>query len=401
MPTTNRLHFTATMAQRDRSPPDPLAVHTESPPARHPRQGVYRSPVLPPDTEDAAPRRHSVDFVRFQRNIAARRDVLSTPQPFSNDSDDPYNSPDLDAALPPQPPSERSRLNSSRTPRYGTAPVHSSSSGSTPTSSAHVPADPYDDAAFDDDDPENTKSVLMLSCSILMITSVVFVIIVSGLTKIVRSRASKRFHVQSDWPDGGIIPDEYGCLAKDGVGKSFPISWHNVPSTATNLVVLFANPSTLAETNNDPVHWFVTDIPLEDAEGNKLTRLEANASADPTLMPNVAIQRPNVHFDTGLYYPPCPARSSKSLFVLHVYAIDKSAVIETHKDARQIMNRFAGVPSAKLSGKYGFSNRVIEIGPNKKGPHHVDSPLGDTAAADSLSTQNSDSHAKDSVHHLR
>ncbi len=143
-----------------------------------------------------------------------------------------------------------------------------------------------------------------------------------------------------------------------------------------SLVILFANPGAISEKGFDPVHWFVTDIPLRDKAGELVYQTPANASLDAMLMPQEAKQHQNVHSISGVYYPPCPTRNS-SLFVMHVYAVDASPVIGPYEDgfndARKIMNRFVGVPTAKFSGTYGTSHRDIQV-VGSPGTHGASAP---------------------------
>lgn len=200
----------------------------------------------------------------------------------------------------------------------------------------------------------------ILGCSATIMVFVVFVIVVSGITTILANRNYPHLEIFSDWTNRGYIPLKYGCQAPGGSGGiSFPLHWRNVPPQATNLAVLFAHPGAIAEEGRDPVHWFVTDIELNDA--NRDGFIAANASANPHLMPKGARMHPNMHSKEGLYWPPCNS-SKTGFFAIHVYAIDASPNIEDFKDAREIINRFVGVPVARLTGHY----RTRKSSPEKK-----------------------------------
>lgn len=207
---------------------------------------------------------------------------------------------------------------------------------------------------------EGMKDRYILGCSVLFMTSVVFVIVVSGMTTILANRNYPRLEVYSDWPNGGLIPLKYGCYAPDGNPVSIPLHWRNVPRQATNLAVLFAHPGAISKRGFDPVHWFVTDIPLSPDTGGSLP---ANASLNADLMPPGAKQHANSGSDQGTYWPPCVSNGT-SFFVVHVYAIDASPVIDDFGDAREIINRFVGVPVAKITGLYGRSKPLVI--PDKK-----------------------------------
>lgn len=198
---------------------------------------------------------------------------------------------------------------------------------------------------------ENTlRDRYILGCSILLVTSIVFVIIVSGMTTMLANSNFPQLQIYSDWQNGGIIPLKYGCDAPNGQPISFPLKWRNVPRASTNLVVLFANAGAMLDKGYDPVHWLITDIPLNSGTEYELL---PNASANPHLMPPGSRQIANAYSSTGIYWPPCTERNSTSLFVIHAYAIEASATIDNFRDAREVMNRFVGVPIAKLTGVYG------------------------------------------------
>ncbi len=376
VPNTNALlHESTATISRDvivsRPPPAPSAT-TAVRPTRAPLQGVLRQPSNLMNSET---RRGSVEYsassssarLRFDNSILQqpansnhllpRQTVLGrgngnasvglndVDAPFSDHLEPDYSTPEWTNATV----TERSRLtpnaSNSGAGYYQSLPSANTSNGS------NGGPEGYEDEAYDDDDPIYIKSVYMLSCSILFITSVVFVIVVSGLTTLYSRRNMPRFEIRSDWPRDGFIPDKYGCNAPGGMAMSIPIEWQNVPKKATNLVVLFANADSV------DVHWLVTDIPLEDTSGRHVFKLPANASENSALMPAQAKQRPNMHLKNGHYFPPCPKHNTTNMFVLHAYAIEAEARIGGIKEARQIMNGFVGVPSARYSGKYGGSSR--------------------------------------------
>lgn len=207
------------------------------------------------------------------------------------------------------------------------------------------------------DPSRNTaKDRYVLGCSIVLVATIVFIIIVSGITTMVENSNFPKLEVFSDWPDGGVIPLKYGCDSREGDPISFPLQWNNVPRPATNLVILFSNAGAMLRKGYDPVHWLVSGIPVN--EGNEFS-LPANSSANSTLMPFGAKQLPNSFSESGTYYPPCSFNRS-GLFVVHVYAIEAPAVISDFRDAREVMNRFVGVPVAKLTGRYGASTSPDE-----------------------------------------
>lgn len=194
--------------------------------------------------------------------------------------------------------------------------------------------------------------------TVFTVFSIVFVIIISGMTTLLANRNFPQLEIFSDFEHGGQIPLKYGCHAEDGNPISIPLRWQNIPRSASNLVVLFANPGAMLHKGYDPVHWFVTDIPLHEEDYS----LVPNASTNPQLLPPGAKQRANLHSKQGLYWPPC-AHNGTSLFVIHAYAIEASPIITSFRDAREVMNRFVGVPVARLAGYYG------DVPPNRQ--HHT------------------------------
>lgn len=366
---------TATVAARDVVVTRPTAAPPVVAPSRitrAPLPGVLRQPSNLMNNES---RRGSVEFtsggrLRFDSSILqstsagtsnsatilpSRQTLLNhVDATFVNDIEPDYSTPDWSNSAVV---TERSRLTPNSTVAStsggGASGYYQSLPSANTSNASNGGPEGYEDEAYDDDDPVYIKSVYMLSCSILFITSVVFVIIVSGLTTLYSRRNMPRFEIRSDWPRGGFIPDEYGCNAPGGAAISIPIEWQNVPKKANNLVVLFANADSV------DVHWLVTDIPLQDTSGRHVFKLPANASENSALMPSQARQRANKHLENGHYFPPCPKHNTTNMFVLHAYAIEASARIDATnvKEARQIMNGFVGVPSARFSGKYGGAFR--------------------------------------------
>ncbi|CAN8072199.1 unnamed protein product [Agarophyton chilense] len=187
----------------------------------------------------------------------------------------------------------------------------------------------------------------ILAFAVFVVTGIVFVIMTTGFTAMVANQNSARLQIYSAWPDGGVIPPEYGCLAPDGVPISIPLHWQDVPPEATNLVILFSHPGAFHIAEVDPVHWFVMGIPIGPGHSD---HIPPNASINPSLLPHGAIQRPNAYSHQGYYWPPCTNATGD--FTILAYAVEAPAVIEDLHDAREIMMRFDGVPFARLSGTY-------------------------------------------------
>lgn len=229
------------------------------------------------------------------------------------------------------------------------------------------------------------RNICLFLCSFLCILVVTFIVIIAGLTELHAQRDMLKLKIHAGWPDGGIIPLKYGCHAPNGNPQSFPLTWENVPPLAKSLVVLFANPSAIRTKRYDPVHWFVTDVPVT---GNGENSLPANASLDQSLLPAGTKQRTNAFDKTGLYHPPC-AKNGTSFYVIHVYAVEASPVIEDFRDAREIIMRFVGVPYARITGVYGKSSGIIV-------PDNYGNLTNETNSHDS----HIDQHSQDDKHHL-
>lgn len=312
--------------------------------------------VPPPQLPPANANSSSISLLKRQPVLSATSGrgsgsamstVIEEPV-FSDDLDGDYATPPWDNTV-----NERSQLLVETGGAYYSGEISSRDVDSRNNSVDN--AEGYEEDVFDDDVPLYIKSVYMLSCSILMIVSVVFVIVVSGLTKLVSRRGEPKFHVRSNWPSKGFIPAEYGCNAPNGKPQSIPLTWFNVPKEATNLVLLLTS-----DTNH--VHWLVNNISLTDSEGVVIQQLAANASENEALMPDGAHQLHNFYRKSGRYAPPCAARNQTNKYLLYLFAIDASARIRAdYESASQVVNGFVGVPTARLQGKYGGTSRNIEV----------------------------------------
>ncbi|PXF48001.1 hypothetical protein BWQ96_02192 [Gracilariopsis chorda] len=208
----------------------------------------------------------------------------------------------------------------------------------------------------------------ILGAVIVAITTIVSVIMASGLATMVANRNSAKLEIFSDWPDGGVIPLKYGCHAHGHHPISIPLRWENVPASATNLIVLFSHPGALHDSTVDPVHWFVTNIRLDEAAPSFMA---PNASVNAALMPGGAVQRANAFSHQGYYWPPCS--NTTSVFTVHAYAVEAPAVIEDTYDAREIIMRLDGVPGAKLHGTYSrHSPSNMDLSSSLQGHSHDD-----------------------------
>lgn len=242
---------------------------------------------------------------------------------------------------------------------------------------------------------EGVRDRYILGCSMLFMVSVVCTIIVSGIATMLAKRSLPKLEVDSDWPDGGIIPKEYGCLADGkGGGISIPLRWKNVPKGATNLAVLFAHPGAIKEKHIDPVHWFITNIKVNEGESGEIP---ANASMNLNTMPEGAIIRKNFHHAQS-YWPPCH-RNGTSFFVVHVWAVEAEPIIDDFDDAREIINRFVGVPVAKLTGHYGNQEPLPVEGYDSNDDHDDHDDIHDDQQPYDDSHSESEDHQTDEQLH--
>lgn len=235
----------------------------------------------------------------------------------------------------------------SPTSPYSTPPpTQSPVSPITRTQILHDTLIPLETTSLLDNDSRNNdrrqriQDSYILGCAVLAMATACLLVLVTGLTTMVANSNTTHLEVYSDWQEGGRIPLKYGCNTPDPPAQSIPIYFKNIPATTTSLIILFANPSAVNTMNFDPVHWFVTDIPVTNTS---LTIIPPNASGHLN-----GTERRNSWGETA-YHPIC----TSGFFSVHVYAIDDEANIKDFVDAREIMNRFVGVPVARLTGIYG------------------------------------------------
>jgi phosphatidylethanolamine-binding protein (PEBP) family uncharacterized protein len=223
------------------------------------------------------------------------------------------------------------------------------------------------DSSYDELNEESQRAAAIIGSGSALVLVVVLAVVISGLTSLLGIETGKKFSVRSDWTNGGNIPLRYGCAAAGGedAAQSIPLAYSHVPPGTVSLVVLVANPGAIKATGHDPVHWFVTDIPVGRggavAVGDKSEwNIAANAShSAAALLPRGAVQRANGRYGSGAWFAPCALEDgAPSLYIVYVYAVDAKPEIGNFRDARQIMNRFSGVPTAKIAGYYGHAAEV-------------------------------------------
>eukprot|EP00172_Hildenbrandia_rubra_P000299 Plantae.Rhodophyta-Hildenbrandia_rubra.ctg11378.p1 GENE.Plantae.Rhodophyta-Hildenbrandia_rubra.ctg11378~~Plantae.Rhodophyta-Hildenbrandia_rubra.ctg11378.p1 ORF type:complete len:346 (+),score=83.22 Plantae.Rhodophyta-Hildenbrandia_rubra.ctg11378:167-1204(+) len=201
------------------------------------------------------------------------------------------------------------------------------------------------------------RAMYIIGASGIAVMSIVTVVIVSGLSALMTTSEAEKFRIVSDWRDGQAIPAKYGCLAGDRGPVSMPVRWNHVPRRTESIVILLHNPDAYRRNSKaDPLHWFVLDIPVQKEGDLKYARnyISVNASY-AGLLPKGAVERPNTGRKDGKYWAPCPQNRTK--YVLYAFAVDAKPEIENFDDAREVINRFGGVPQSKLTGFYGPSTR--------------------------------------------
>lgn len=189
------------------------------------------------------------------------------------------------------------------------------------------------------------------------------------------------FTIESDFPDGGIIPLRYGCRSPTQPPVSLPLRWTHVPRGTQSLVILMHDPDSIRVNGTDPIHWLLLNVSVAGTPGGvSLPALSGSSStaagAQPAdgardaaaaaaagdgdaelttgyLAPGASVgglpagvdTRPNAAGTVG-YWPPC-VHNTSHLFSIYVYAVDAPPVLANYLDARNVMNRFGGVPLAK------------------------------------------------------
>ena len=147
------------------------------------------------------------------------------------------------------------------------------------------------------------------------------------------------------------------------------------------------HPGSRSENGFDPVHWFVTDIPLNNGGKSAIT---TNASANSALMPVGAKQYRSAFSTTTGYWPPS-VQNGTSLIAVHIYAIDASRTIGNSRHAREIMNGFVGVPVARITGVYGEPSALhIPTGKGQTGWNLKDADDDDSTSQNGDLSNNSD-----------
>ena len=214
---------------------------------------------------------------------------------------------------------------------------------------------PEDLAAFDDyeNDARAQRAAYVIGAGSFAVLSIVIVVVISGITALTTTSRTELFVLQSAWKDGGEIPREYGCYA-GGLGPvSMPVHWKGVPPRTHSIVILLHNPGILqGVSRKDPVHWFVMNVRADfgDMPKDAFGGIPQNASY-AGLLPHGAVERANSGYKNGQYWPPCPTNRTK--FALYAFAVDAKPAIQDFDDAREIINRFGGIPQSKLTGYYG------------------------------------------------
>ena len=143
----------------------------------------------------------------------------------------------------------------------------------------------------------------------------------------------------SAFEDGGLIPAQYTCDAKD---ISPPLQWEAVPDATASIAVICDDPDAPMGTW---VHWVLFNLPGDTKE------LAENFPDDETL-PDGTRQGITDFGSTG-YGGPCPPSGTHRYF-FKIYALDKKIELATIADKAKLLEAMAGhiIGQGQLVGKY-------------------------------------------------
>jgi len=130
------------------------------------------------------------------------------------------------------------------------------------------------------------------------------------------------------FPEGGTIPERYTC---NGDGKSPPLSWSGVPTSASTLALIVDDPDAPAGVFT---HWVVYNLPA------KLSALPEGFPPTPTL-PNGGRQGLNGLGRVG-YKGPCPPPGPPHHYHFKLYALALSLRLGSDADARAVSTAMQG-----------------------------------------------------------
>jgi Raf kinase inhibitor-like YbhB/YbcL family protein len=146
--------------------------------------------------------------------------------------------------------------------------------------------------------------------------------------------------------EGGMIPKTYTC---DGEGKSPPLAWADVPSSARTLVLLCDDPDA---PGGNFSHWVVFNIP------RSVTSLDEGLAKTKTVTtaPGVALVHGLNDFGVVGYGGPCPPFGTHRYF-FRLYAVDGRLDLAPGASRDTVLETIEEhiVAEGRLMGKYARS----------------------------------------------
>jgi Raf kinase inhibitor-like YbhB/YbcL family protein len=144
----------------------------------------------------------------------------------------------------------------------------------------------------------------------------------------------------SAFKDGGNIAKEYTC---DGINRSPPLSWSNVPPAAKSLVLLMHDPDAPQKPWD---HWLVFNIPAQ-AQG-----LEKDAIK---LLKGTRMAKNS--WGKKQYDGPCPPAGIHRYY-FNLYALDTKLELSEDASKAQILKAMQGhiLAQTTLMAKYGHGS---------------------------------------------
>jgi Raf kinase inhibitor-like YbhB/YbcL family protein len=136
------------------------------------------------------------------------------------------------------------------------------------------------------------------------------------------------------FPDGGQIPEKYGCSAKPA-GVTPALDWVNAPpNTATFTLIVHDTEAHPGKGALDVTHWIVWNIP-----GN-VHELPEDVKAAETL-PNGAVQGKSAG-GANAYRPFCPPPPTTHHYVFELYALDQKLDLGPAASRDEVMKAMDG-----------------------------------------------------------
>lgn len=162
----------------------------------------------------------------------------------------------------------------------------------------------------------------------------------SEVAKLAPSHAAndvpKTIHVESDFPDGGMIPARCTC---DGEDRSPSIAWRGIPGDTVEIAVTCEDPDAPDGTF---LHWMVAGID------------SARLGLEADVYPEGAVAGVNDYGDLG-YGGPCPPEEHGAhRFIFTVFACSAGLGLNGGFTARQLHDALQGqvIAIGQITGLY-------------------------------------------------